>query len=109
MCLVSFGKLPSLGVSDADKYVHVTLHFVFVLLWGFYSKIKESKIVIPRILKLVVVSILYGLLIEFLQDTFTATRQADIMDVLANFTGATLALIVFVLMRRQKAANHQIL
>ena len=103
LCLVSFRKLPSLGVSGADKYVHVTFHFIFVLLWGFYSKIRLNEIIIPRILKLVAVSFFYGLLIEVLQETLTERRHADIMDVLANFSGATLALIAFILIKRQKS------
>ena len=36
LCLVSFNDLPTIKVKSADKYVHVTFHFVFVLLWGFY-------------------------------------------------------------------------
>ena len=103
LCLVSFRKLPSLGVSGADKYVHVTFHFIFVLLWGFYSKIRLNEIIIPRILKLVAVSFFYGLLIEVLQETLTERRHADIMDVLANFSGATLALIAFIFIKRQKS------
>lgn len=104
LCLVSFRKLPSIGVSGADKYVHVTFHFVFVSLWGFYSKISRHEILISRILKLVVVSTLYGVLIEILQETLTTTRHADIMDVLANFTGATLALLIFIVIKRQKSS-----
>ena len=104
LCLVSFRKLPSLGVSGGDKYVHVIFHFVFVLFWGFYSKISLNEIVISRILKLVVVSVLYGSLIEILQETVTTTRQADIKDVFANFAGAILAFLVFIVIKRQKSS-----
>lgn len=102
LCLISFRKLPSLGVSSADKYVHVTFHFFFVMFWGLYSKIKRREIVISQILKLVVISISYGVLIEILQETFTTTRHADIMDVLANFVGAVLALVIFIVIKKQK-------
>lgn len=102
-CLVTFNELPSLGVSDADKYVHVTFHFVFTLLWGFYSSLKQNEIKMPKIIRLVIISIFYGIVIEILQQAFTTTRHADIMDVLANITGAILALILFVLIQKQKA------
>ena len=92
-----------MGVSGADKFVHITFHFVFIMLWGFYSRLLKNEIAIPRIVRLVIISIFYGILIEILQETFTTTRHADLMDVLANFTGATLALIVFVLVKRQKS------
>lgn len=54
-------------------------------------------------LKLVGASILYGMLIEVLQETLTTTRHADIMDVLANFCGAALALIILIVMKKQKS------
>ncbi len=105
LCLVSFSDLPTVKIKSADKYVHVTLHFVFVLLWGFYVSKEKRGIPIPKIVLLVIASVLYGILIEFLQETLTTTRHADIYDVLANLTGAILALLVFVLIRK-KRANH---
>ena len=104
LCLVKFGSLPSLGVSGADKYVHITFHFGFVLLWGFYFWQRQIEILIPKIIRLVVISIFYGLLIEFLQETCTTTRHADIFDVLANITGATTALLVFVFIKKSKSS-----
>ena len=104
LCLVKFGSLPSLGVSGADKYVHITFHFGFVLLWGFYFRQRQIEILIPKIIRLVVISIFYGLLIEFLQETCTTTRHADIFDVLANITGATTALLVFVFIKKSKSS-----
>ncbi|HNP33708.1 MAG TPA: VanZ family protein [Flavobacterium sp.] len=102
LCLIKFSNLPSLGVSGADKYVHITLHFGFTLLWGIYSRQKHNEIVVPRIIKIVIASILYGILIEFLQETCTTTRHADIFDVLANLTGALIALAVFLISKREK-------
>jgi len=101
LCLVSFKKLPTLGVSGADKYVHVTFHFGFTMLWGTYSRLRLNEIVISRIVRLVIISILYGILIEILQETCTTTTHADIFDVLANLIGATSALLIFVIVKRQ--------
>ena len=103
LCLVKFGSLPSLGVSGADKYVHITFHFGFVLLWGFYFWQKQNEILISKIIRLVIISIFYGILIEFLQETCTTTRHADLFDVLANLTGATIALLVFVFIKKSKS------
>ena len=105
VCLVKFGNLPSLGVSGADKYVHIILHFGFTMLWGFYFWQKRNQKTIPIIIRLVVVSLFYGILIEFLQETCTTTRHADIFDVLANGTGATIALLVFVLIKNSKSSQ----
>ena len=106
LCLVKFTNLPSIGVSGADKYVHFTLHFVFTLLWGFYFSLKLNEITISKIVRVVLLSICYGILIEILQETCTTTRHADIFDVLANLSGATVAFLVFVLIKRRKTTNN---
>ena len=106
LCLVTFSDLPSLNVSDADKYVHSTFHFVFTMLWGLYFSINREEIKIPQIIWIVLVSICYGILIEFLQGSFTKTRHADIFDVLANTTGALIALLVFLFLKKRKAHIH---
>jgi VanZ family protein len=108
LCLVKFNDLPSLGftVSSLDKYVHITLHFVFTMLWGFYFRQKWNQIEIKRIIYVVLISIGYGILIEILQELVTTTRHADILDVLANFTGAMMALLTFVLIKKLKKVNH---
>jgi VanZ family protein len=105
LCLISFSTLPSIGVSDADKYVHATFHFVFTMLWGMYFWKQQNKLRIPRIITVVFVSLSFGILIEFLQETWTTTRQGDILDVAANLTGALLALFVFVFIKKIEKAK----
>ncbi|MES2411322.1 MAG: VanZ family protein [Bacteroidota bacterium] len=102
LCLVRFNDLPSLGVSGADKYVHFTLHFVFTILWGLYSFKQQNEIALNKIAIIFLFSFCYGILIEILQETLTATRHADIFDVIANTTGATMALVLFVLIKKRK-------
>lgn len=105
LCLVKFTDLPSFGVSGADKYVHFTFHFVFTILWGFYLWAKLNEITISKIGRVVILSFCYGILIEILQETFTKTRHADIFDVLANATGALVALVFFRFNKKTKTAN----
>lgn len=92
LCLVSFNKMPKVGIKSADKYVHITFHFVFTILWFFALRQKAAFKKIA--LKVFLYSIIYGILIEILQATFTLTRKADIYDVLANTTGAGLAVLI---------------
>lgn len=105
LCLISFSTLPSIGVSDADKYVHATFHFVFTMLWGMYFWKQQNNLRIQRIITVVFISFSFGILIEFLQETWTTTRQGDILDVAANLTGALLALFVFVFIKRIEKAK----
>jgi VanZ family protein len=57
-----------------------------------------------KILKVLIASFLFGVLIEIFQGCFTTTRQADVMDVLANTIGAISAgiLIYFIIKRIKK-------
>ncbi|WP_235921991.1 VanZ family protein [Flavobacterium phycosphaerae] len=102
LCLIKFGKLPAIPVKEADKYVHFTFHFVFTLLWGNYVWLKNKSTELKLIVKVFIVSLLYGILIEFLQETLTTTRHADIYDVMANATGAATAIGFFLLLKKLK-------
>ena len=93
LCLANFESLPKVGISGADKYVHVTLYFVFTTLWSWHLKTR-NPIVFSPLIKVVIVSIIYGSLIEMAQGVFTTTRKADILDVLANTLGSILAMVV---------------
>ena len=95
LCLVRFGELPKVKVAGADKYVHFAFHFVFTVLWGYYLQLKNQSTALTQMVKILALSILYGIAIEFLQETLTTTRHADIFDVLANTAGATTALLLF--------------
>ena len=96
LCLANFKSLPKVGISGADKYVHVTLYFVFTILWSCHLKTRNS-IGFFSLIKVVIASIIYGSLIEMAQGVFTTTRKADIMDVLANTLGSILAIVVILL------------
>lgn len=86
MCLVRFSKLPSIGIDAADKYVHLIFHFGFFVLWFLnFSKPDNFDKLLFRVF---VASFLYGIAIEIAQELFTATRHADIYDVMANVSGA---------------------
>ena len=106
LCLVKFNNLPSISVSGADKYVHFTFHFVFTLLWGFYLFLNQHQLELKKIGILVFVSLCYGIVIEFMQELFTTTRHADVLDVLANLIGATIAFLLFVISKKIKSKTN---
>ena len=53
------------------------------------------------LLKTAIISLIFGIIIELLQGAFTTTRQADIKDVAANFTGTLIACTVLILFRKR--------
>jgi len=99
--LATFRTLPKIGVQGADKYVHVTFHFVFTLLWFLYLRQQNTnnRKVLSRIF---LASLFYGIVIEIMQGLFTTTRTADITDVMANTGGALFALATILVVYREK-------
>ncbi len=95
LCLDSSGQLPSIRIKNIDKVVHFCFHFGFVWLWYFYINCHyKNKNIIKSMSIAVLLSVVYGVFIEFLQQQFTTTRKADILDVLANFVGAVAGVLV---------------
>lgn len=82
----------------ADKIVHGTFYFGFVLVW-FRVGVDKMPLRIPFLRYLFLVAVVFGVLIELAQKYLTTTRHADIWDVVANSTGAVLgiALLYFLL------------
>lgn len=74
--------------------MHAGLHFVFTLLWFFYfkSKIRNLKN-LKLLLMALVLSIFFGIAIELMQKFFTVTRSADVLDIIANLFGASIAVV----------------
>lgn len=105
LCLIDSNELPSLSlkINFFDKIVHFIFHFVYTILWIFYINLPLKNISKTQVIKVIVSSIVLGILIEFLQGSYTTTRKADIIDVLANSTGAILAgLLMYSLLNRIK-------
>lgn len=98
LCLVSFKKIPSVDrIANADKYVHAAFHFVLTMLWYLYLKSRNPVGNYRKtLITVLLMSFVYGILIELAQHAFTTTRQADVKDVLANFTGGFLAVIALI-------------
>lgn len=95
--------MPKVGLQNADKYVHFTFHFVFVVLWFLYFNTKtESRINQNAILKVFLMSFIFGFLIEIAQFLFTKTRGYDLLDVLANTIGAFVAALLIRLVQLLK-------
>ncbi len=87
VCLMDFKKLPDLGISFADKIFHSLTYVLLTFLW-FVTLIFQFEMGHKKaILYASAISIVFGIIIEVLQGVFTATRHADVLDVLANSLG----------------------
>ena len=101
-CLVQLNNVPLESVTNIDKYVHAFFYFVFMTLWFLFFKkqIMSVNIYKPLVFSFLF-SVFFGIGIEILQ-ACTDVRHGDVFDVLANVTGATLAVIVILLLNRNK-------
>jgi len=108
-CLIKSSDLPTITVPYLDKAVHAVFHFVFTVLWFlfFKKKLDTSNIYRPLVFSFVL-SFFFGVSIELMQKFFTTTRSADVLDELANLSGATLAVIAIVLLSTYKGVIDRI-
>lgn len=108
-CLENANNVPRIDIPYIDKVVHAIFHLVFTTLWFLYFKkrISGSNNVKPLIWSFIF-SLLFGISIELMQQYITLTRTADIIDVLANTVGASLAVISIVLLNSYNSAIDKI-
>ena len=91
-CLIKSSSVPIIRISNLDKVAHAFFHFLFTVLWVLYF---QKQFIGTKFQKLVAValgfSFIFGIMIEIAQSLFTTTRKGDFLDVLANTTGAVIA------------------
>jgi VanZ family protein len=91
-CLVQLNNVPLGNVSNLDKFVHGFFHFVLTLLCFLYLRSRSNTVSnVKALLFAFLFSVFFGIGIEIAQEFFTSTRHAEVFDVLANVSGATLA------------------
>ena len=94
VCLIDLNGVIEVKISFGDKIFHLLAYVVLTVLWyyTFFYNLKSNKG--KALIYAVVISIIFGIVIEVLQGTVTAYRSSDIIDVFANSFGAILAAVV---------------
>jgi VanZ family protein len=97
-CLVQLNNVPMGNVSNLDKLVHAFFHFVLTTFCFLFLKSRaiDANSFKPLIASFLF-SVFFGIGIEIAQELLTTTRHADILDILANVSGATLAVVLVLL------------
>ncbi|WP_336516116.1 VanZ family protein [Pollutibacter soli] len=90
-------------ISDFDKIVHCILFGFFLWFWACWYAAKKApaRTGFQTVLVILVITIIYGLGMEYYQKYFTS-RDFDFGDVIADSLGAVIAAIVFWLTYRKK-------
>lgn len=86
-------KIPIYGL---DKIVHGVIHFILINVWMLYLYVKNDfQFRVKWVFLLFLSLMLFGIIVEVLQDQLTDSRGADIFDVVANLTGSLLGILFF--------------
>ncbi len=107
LCLIRLDGAPKIEVVNFDKYVHIFFHFVFTMLWYLFFRLefKNDKKYKPFIVSFAF-SVLFGIMIEILQQFCTVSRSGDVLDVFANTFGASVAISLFVVLDNYKCFKN---
>ena len=88
-------------ILESDKIAHIGIYSVLTLL--FIRSLVKAMLVKSIGNKLLISSLLaisFSIVMEVLQKTLTKTRQFDLHDIYANFTGVIIGVIIFILFKR---------
>ncbi|MCM4158359.1 VanZ family protein [Antarcticibacterium flavum] len=90
--------------------MHTGAYFGLAVLWFSYYLFKKEEAIQRRgFLKISVLAVLFGMLIEVLQGILTDYREPDWADILANSLGVFIAYCVFVIFQKfLNRVKHQI-
>jgi VanZ family protein len=77
-----------------DKFVHASIFFTLVCLWLVYW-FQSNKLSTKTVLLTLILSIVYGGLLEIMQATLFSQRSGDWFDFIANSFGCVMGLWFF--------------
>jgi VanZ family protein len=86
------------GIKHLDKLAHIVLFGGFVLLWGLYSW-QRKKLRFDWLFLLAgitVLSIILGIVMEYVQVNFVPNRSFDVWDIWADVVGSVLVMYLLI-------------
>lgn len=94
--LVSTETLENNKIPHIDKLVHAVLFFTLSYLWQWYfykRKITSLQVVNTKVLFIALM--VYGIIVEILQEFLPIPRGGDFFDFFADLVGALLGIVAF--------------
>ena len=83
--------IPKVSIPYLDKIMHALIHCVLAFIWLWFAFSGDKyHISLNSVIVVLVLCFSYGIAIEAAQHWFTASRQFDLFDVLANGIGGLL-------------------
>ncbi len=92
--------IPGVAIRFGDKWAHIFVFLILTLIWLLITLVK-NWLTKYRVFWVSFLALLYGIIIEALQERFFETRSADIWDVVADIVGILLAVLLFLIMKKR--------
>jgi len=98
LCLIPGRDLPSVTIFEFDKIVHFTFYVILACLmfYGWRKQISFLSLRQNALIKILIITSVYGFAVEVMQELLTADRHFDIFDALANSSGAVAGSLISV-------------
>ena len=93
----NFDKVSFFNFPGADKIVHLGMYFTFMSVIVFEHRKNIGRVNILFLISLI--PLFYGVTMEILQQLLTSSRSASLTDILSNFTGILLSVIMYLVIR----------
>ncbi len=85
-----------------DKIGHFIIHAILSLIWLTYFFVKKKGTLSAlMVVSILIVCLTYGIVIEVYQQMYIASRQADMLDVIANSIGTLVGMILFMNVKKR--------
>ena len=103
LCLIPGRDLPSVTIFELDKIVHFTFYVILsaLMFYGWQKQNSFSSLHKNTLIKILIITSVYGFAVEIMQELFTVDRHFDIFDALANSTGAIAGSLISVKLLKQ--------
>ncbi|TAF66147.1 MAG: VanZ family protein [Cytophagales bacterium] len=95
LCFMPSVPSPPAKIPHLDKIVHAFLFFILqgLALWAIVKNKQKLKLTVY--LQYIIALLFYAIIIEIIQHYYIKGRSGDLLDVLADITGAILASFLF--------------
>lgn len=92
--LIRLENFPDVKISFGDKIFHFLAYAVLTVSWFFSFSFTFNVKIKKALLSAGLLSIIFGIILEVLQESFTEFRSLDIYDALVNTLGVLMASVV---------------
>jgi len=81
---------------EIDKVIHFAFYFILVILMSIAFRLIKNEPFSKGIVLIVVIGILIGWSIEFIQGNYITNRYFDYSDIIANSLGTVVGMLIYV-------------